>query len=505
MNQVLHGILLPPAIIAGVLITSHPASAALVNHWSMEEGAGFTTADVVGGKTGTLTNMEAGDWTNVGLAPIPGGTTQALTFDGTNEEVVATGYKGITGTAARSMTAWVKTNVTNDSIMTWGTNVAGQKWVWRLNDVGANGTVGALRLEVNGGYSIGTTVINDGNWHQVTAILPADTAPNATDIRFYVDGQLEAISGELAVAINTLAGTDVRIGNDPHSPGRFWNGQIDDARIYSHGLSSKEVTLLTTGVATALPTVEYNASFDPTPANNTWEEKLGAATAANLNANGLSIGAAPLGSPTITSVYQFDGSNRATGNAFENFDGDPTKESATFEVWFKPSDLVGNEILLETGGNGDGLSFTLAGSNLRFIAKNQAISAAQTGSLTGLGNLIQAVGVVDMDADILSLYINGELIGTSGFTGLDWGGTDGTGLGGLNGATIGGDGGVLGSLAGFGNFVGSVGFLRFYEEALTAAEIRQSYLDNRVIPEPSALLLGLMGISALATRRRKVC
>ena len=51
------------AVLALLLAVAQVATAGVVNQWSFEEGAGTTTADSVGGQTGTLTNMApATDW-----------------------------------------------------------------------------------------------------------------------------------------------------------------------------------------------------------------------------------------------------------------------------------------------------------------------------------------------------------------------------------------------------------------------------------------------------------
>jgi hypothetical protein len=68
------------------------------------------------------------------------------------------------------------------------------------------------------------------------------TMPNSTDVKFYVDGQADAVVGGAPVAINTLAVNDVLIGSDIQN--RFFKGAIDEVRIYDRALSSAEIAAL---------------------------------------------------------------------------------------------------------------------------------------------------------------------------------------------------------------------------------------------------------------------
>ena len=45
---------------------------------------------------------------------------EIIVLDGSNDQLEAIGYKGVTGGAARSMETWVKTSGTNDALMSWG-------------------------------------------------------------------------------------------------------------------------------------------------------------------------------------------------------------------------------------------------------------------------------------------------------------------------------------------------------------------------------------------------
>ena len=237
--------------IVALTLASSLASADLVGHWKFEEGTGTTTAgDTVNNREGAITGAT---WSTANLAPVPSGSNAHLEFDGSNNLVQITGYPGVTGTNDRTVAAWVRTSDANvdRAIVSWGTNLGGQKWTFRTQS--QNGTFGVLRLEVNGGYIVGNTPVNDGQWHHVAVTWANDGTPNVTDAKLYVDGILDAEldnpavtpSGNLSRSINTASITDVRIGRDFSN--RFWSGGIDDVRIYDEALDAEAISFLAIG------------------------------------------------------------------------------------------------------------------------------------------------------------------------------------------------------------------------------------------------------------------
>ena len=202
-------------------------------YWKFDEDTGITAADSSdNGRNGTLINFP-GDNSQWVPSPING----ALEFDGNNDYIDVTGYKGITGSSPRTVAAWINTGTTGE-IVSWGTSSTGAKWIFRVQDT--NGTDGAIRVEVSGGYIVGKTDVRDNEWHHVAAVLEAGDF-DVSDVKLYVDGVEETpysiVSPE---PIYTAVGADVKIGvfigND-----RYFTGQIDEVRIYDRALSSGEI------------------------------------------------------------------------------------------------------------------------------------------------------------------------------------------------------------------------------------------------------------------------
>ncbi len=150
----------------------------------------------------------------------------ALSFDGIDDYVDITSYKGITGNNNRTVEAWVKAATTEGPIISWGTAASGGKWTVSIED---NSGTGQLRLDVEGGHLVGTTDLFDNTWHHIAVVF---SGTNVTDAFLYVDGELESISSSSAVTINTAAGNDVRIGgNSPD--GNYLNAEIEEVRLWS--------------------------------------------------------------------------------------------------------------------------------------------------------------------------------------------------------------------------------------------------------------------------------
>jgi hypothetical protein len=231
-------------------------SAELVAHWRLDDGSGTIAVDSSGnGHDGTL--LLNPQW-------VAGKYGGALEFGGINgQRVEMEGYEGILGTQDRSVMAWIKTTGLGDWI-SWGQNTTTQKWIGRINDNAGNGAVGALRTECSGGYIISTTVLTDGEWHHVAAVLESTGSPTVEDIKMYVDGVQEVISNVNPVGIDTVGGRNVWIGDGHHD--RPLPSSIDDVRIYNHAMTQAELLAAMEGG------IKYPYALAPEPADGTMIE-----------------------------------------------------------------------------------------------------------------------------------------------------------------------------------------------------------------------------------------
>jgi len=244
------------AAAAVCLVPVDSAPGALVGWWKLDDGASDnTTTTALNSGTlgasadGSLRNMTpTSDWiTDRALLPPRINTLAALEFEGGNEFVNIDGYKGITGTGARTAAMWVKTSLTQEALISWGSNSTGQKWTFRTQD-DQGPYDGVIRAEVAGGYVVGNTIITDDTWHHVAVTWEDDGSPNIVDAKLYVDGYLDGQNGTFSAqsgqAINTASGSDVRLGAAFSAGNVNFVGMMDDVRIYDEALSAAQIHYL---------------------------------------------------------------------------------------------------------------------------------------------------------------------------------------------------------------------------------------------------------------------
>ena len=174
--------------------------------------------------------MDNSDW-------VAGKLGNALHFDGVDDYVVIPGYKGITGTASRTCCAWIKTSDSTwwKDIIGWGNIEAGQRWLVTISPEGF------VQIAVVDGYQRGTMAVNDGQWHHIAVVLADDGSPSTNEIKIYIDGIQEGSYSTLTAPINTGSTPNVQIGFYNDTSNRYFNGLIDDVRIYDRALSAAEI------------------------------------------------------------------------------------------------------------------------------------------------------------------------------------------------------------------------------------------------------------------------
>jgi len=202
-------------------------STGLVGSWHFSEGSGTRAADSSGlGNDGTLT----------GPAWVSGTFGSGLQFNGVNQYVDAGNFAD--NLANFSVSAWVKTtSVPSVMIFTKITNTGnGKGWALYTSAghavflIQQSGTIYKVR--------IGTTPINNGNWHFVSATKDASNA-----IRLYVDGVSEGSDTSGGTVTDFSNANNVKIGANSDLYASF-NGTIDEVRVYNRSLSAQEISEL---------------------------------------------------------------------------------------------------------------------------------------------------------------------------------------------------------------------------------------------------------------------
>ncbi|MFN0152246.1 MAG: endo-beta-N-acetylglucosaminidase [bacterium] len=235
-------------------ITSTPIDATPSAAWyALDDGAGAAAADSSGnGNNGVVVNA-------LWAAGIQGG---ALNFDGSGDYVRVANYPKPASTM--SVTAWVNA----DSRPGWASiakNWAGDTGAFHFGLHSGDGDLEVQVAESDGGVvSLRECLpIPLGEWHHVAVI--ADGA----EVRLYRNANLIArtpYDGTLKVTRPAL-GIGVKLNNagtgpDASSPG-YWDGLIDDVRIYDRAICHNELaTLHGLGVLTGVGTGDGDVDND---------------------------------------------------------------------------------------------------------------------------------------------------------------------------------------------------------------------------------------------------
>ncbi|MGD8785987.1 MAG: LamG domain-containing protein, partial [Phycisphaerales bacterium] len=204
----------------------------LIGWWKFDEGAGRTVLDWSGhGNHGAILGNPA--WV---AGTGDDADAFALDFDGFGDYVDC-GIPAVLDTIEQiTVAAWIRVDVfeqTDQAIVSKGQNV------WRLVRNGL--TSNELRFDC-GGQAIGSTNVNDGEWHHAVGMSDGATAS------LYVDGALDALNASAgAVPIDPNLTLWIADTNRPGEGPQAWNGLIDDVRIYNRALTLEEIELIMRG------------------------------------------------------------------------------------------------------------------------------------------------------------------------------------------------------------------------------------------------------------------
>jgi len=222
-----------------VLGLASVAPAKLVAHWKLDDGSGTTARDSSGnGFDGTLIG---------GPTWVVGTDGGALEFDGLNDYVDFGNPAGWpAGKSPRTLCGWGKTNSVSP----------GYRW---MAAYGSEGTGLAVFIGLSGstlfvgGYGDDISFNNGwkaGEWCHVAVTYDGTTA------KAYLNGKEV---GSAPKNWNTTLGR-AHIGRQVNNYAEFWNGAVDDVRLYDTALKASEVKALIPPKLKA---------YNPNPANGT--------------------------------------------------------------------------------------------------------------------------------------------------------------------------------------------------------------------------------------------
>ena len=202
----------------GVAFEVRHAPAGAAAAWAFDEGLGTTTADATGnGHDGTVTEAP---WDPAGHF---GG---ALSFDGDHDYVEFADAPALSPTESFTFTAWIRRRTTGGwQVLFQQSPLTARHWGLYLNP-----DAHLMFATWDGSEPAGTTALTDTTaWHHVAFVKDGDTGDNVT---FYLDG---APAGTAAVGSVTAGGGVTRIAGDTWYGFDFFDGWIDNVRLYDRG------------------------------------------------------------------------------------------------------------------------------------------------------------------------------------------------------------------------------------------------------------------------------
>jgi hypothetical protein len=225
-------------LLASVALSSTAGAASgLVGWWKLDEGGGTVARDSSGlGNDGTVAG--ATTW-------IAGRFGGALQLNGSGYVVIDKVRDDITSTDL-TLSAWIRTTQSSEGN------------VFAFNDAASShplmfGVSGTTVFTNDGSDRMFQPPVNNNQWHMITFVR---SGSNAT---IYLDG---AQIGTYTSGFSLASVTRVSIGQewDNASPSDFYNGAVDDIRIFNRPLIAAEVLALLKGG-------EGNAATSPDPAD----------------------------------------------------------------------------------------------------------------------------------------------------------------------------------------------------------------------------------------------
>jgi fibronectin type 3 domain-containing protein len=214
-----------------VPVAAQPAPG-LVAAYSFNEGTGTTVGDLSGnGNTGTLTSTT---WTTAGKYG------NALSFNGTSSFVNLGNPTQLRLTGSSTWSAWVNAaaNPADDGqIIAKSSDTSG--WQFKTSPDTGPHTFGVAISGSGGSHAqrYSTTIRQLNTWYYVAGVYNA--AARTLDI--YVNGVLDngALIGTVPSSQTNNNSVNVNIGR--RSGGFYFNGIIDEVRIYNRALSQAEI------------------------------------------------------------------------------------------------------------------------------------------------------------------------------------------------------------------------------------------------------------------------
>jgi hypothetical protein len=206
------------------ILSPDSSKAALVSYLPLDTSAGLTLNNGA-----TITSGSQGKF------------GEAISLDGVNNYAVVNAGNPITGTGARTTSAWVYQNAGAaglKTVLSFGNNGTGTKW-----DVDIDNDNGGIEVGIGGGRMIDSGLSGlTGTWSLIVTTLPA-AGGNIQAVRTYFNGSIRTNTTLQTAAVNTSATGEYRLGTlaNPSPTIQFLGGLVDDVAVWNEALTAGEI------------------------------------------------------------------------------------------------------------------------------------------------------------------------------------------------------------------------------------------------------------------------
>ena len=452
---------------------SAPPRTGLVGYWNMDANDIYgTTIYDKSGYNASSTLIAA----PVGAA---GKIKQALDFDGAAQYIMSTSTAFDVNYF--TLSAWVKMDnapdaTSNQYIIQKGDDTA-STLSYSLNIVNSapdylvckrgNGT---SQSSSGSGAATAFSNFKSDRYYHLVCVYDTDNK-----IKIYVDGAFKDSAAHTGTTL--VSASELKIGYGTFSSNnRFFNGKIDDARIFNRALSAQEIANLYNSAKSnyiAAPPREGLVGYWNMDSNDSTATKVYDKSGQNNYGapNGFYTGLAPTSTPgKINQAIDFDGSNGSISvpdsASLDIFN------AITVSIWVKADALDhagggNNARVIDKGGGGAYILYITNTGIIVFsligVTDNSSATAA---GVFKTGQWFHISGVYDSATGIRDIYINGVANSSAHETGL-------TGTISNGGNLIIGDNGTKVRL-----WDGAIDDVRIYNRALSAQEIMNLYRSS---------------------------
>ena len=234
----------------------------LVLWYKFDESSGPTAADsaMFGGtaRNATLATIPGGGASATFSAPGRVGTHAVTLTPAMNTPTTSGGYITVPSLqtlapGALTIAVWVNLTASTptedwERIFDFGTGTTANNYLYLVARAGAPATTPVQFVISTQGHkaSYGQTInsqtaLSTNEWHHIAIVLPLPSVGNTYAGKMYIDGQLEQTNTAMTLHASDIGPTTNNwLGRSQYTDS-FFNGSLDDFRVYKRALSDQEI------------------------------------------------------------------------------------------------------------------------------------------------------------------------------------------------------------------------------------------------------------------------